>query len=289
MERTDLCCRQGGRRGANGNCPDLDSDGLPVQCVGEWADTRKHYYLRQYIEATREVRRKFIGENTGGAGYIDLFAGPGRIRLRDSGELSDGSPLIALGHGDAAFTHVVLCDIDERNVRALEARTTGRAYVVHGDSNACINDLVRAMPPDGLNLAVVDPFAIAPLRFATLRTLAQLSRVDLFINFPTGDIRRNFDRYYDSSSSVLETAIGVEDWRRTIDSLAKVHQVAELFIQKLADLGYTGESMRTVPVTNSNNAELYRIVFAAKHPLADKIWKSVIRNEPSGQRGFGFD
>jgi len=91
-------CPRCGTRQDNGNCPKPFDDGHAVQCVGEWVPN-KHHYLSRYIEATWAARAKYLPpKGTGGAAYIDLFAGPGCARIRDTGEIIDGSPLIVLNH-----------------------------------------------------------------------------------------------------------------------------------------------------------------------------------------------
>src|SRR5689334_9871290 len=117
-------CAWGGPTKPNGNCTNPDPmDGLPVQCVGPWVKN-KHHYVGGYIEETSNVRRKYLSPTdgrryAGGAAFIDLFAGPGRARIRTTGTIVDGSPFIALNHETAPFTRVIVCDVDEENVAAL--------------------------------------------------------------------------------------------------------------------------------------------------------------------------
>lgn len=285
MGVTSLDCVCCGRRTAQGNCPQPLEDGHAVQCVGEWAEHDKHGYLRTYIEASREARRKFDA-----SGFLDLFAGPGRVRIRDTGDVYDGSPLIALGHGAVPFTHVVLCDLAQVNVDALRYRTAqfgGRVEVIQGDSNSRVHDLVELLP-HGLNFALVDPFGLRPLHFETIRVLAQrVEKLDLFVNFPTSDLRRNQALYLDPTNDVVARALGVPNWRDRLGPGDIALQAANMFVESLMNLGYTGAPNRMIPVPRVGS-ELYRIIFASKHPLADDIWSSVTRHTPSGQRGFSF-
>ncbi|MGE3182633.1 MAG: hypothetical protein AB7N71_13455, partial [Phycisphaerae bacterium] len=70
--------------------PPLD-DGAVIDNVGDWA-ANKHHFLYRYVDAfTTAMRNK----NWSGLYYVDLFAGPGILRLRKSGRLDWGSPLIA--------------------------------------------------------------------------------------------------------------------------------------------------------------------------------------------------
>jgi three-Cys-motif partner protein len=71
-----------------------DEDGLPRELVGAWAKD-KYLRLSKYVDISRSVRRGFIGAGKGGATYIELFSGPGRIRIRDTSEVTHGSPLVA--------------------------------------------------------------------------------------------------------------------------------------------------------------------------------------------------
>lgn len=281
---TSLDCRRCGRRSPQGNCPVALDDGHVVQCVGEWAEGDKHGYLRSYIDATREARRKFKHR-----GFIDLFAGPGRVRVRETGEVCDGSPLIALAHEAAPFTRVILCDIAEANVAALRHRTAafvGRVEIVQGDSNARARELATRLPP-GLNLALIDPFGLEPLRFETIRLLASMNKLDLFVNFPTSDLRRNHQLYRQPDNSVVANALGIHDWRSRLGPGDIALQAANMFVESLERLGYTGARNQMIPVSR-NGSELYRIIFASKHPLGDDIWQSIVRHAPTGQRGLPF-
>lgn len=284
-------CRRCGRKTTSGNCPATLDDGHVVQCVGEWADNVKHEYLRRYIDATRQVRRGYAGR-----GFVDLFAGPGRVRLRDTNEVRDGSPLIALAHEFAPFTKVVLCDLAAENIAALEHRTAAhreRVEIVHGDANVEIARLIAQLPTQGLNLAFIDPFGLRPLHFSTIRALANLERMDLLVNFPTSDIRRNQALYFsDSSNEFITRMLGNERWRDAIGPRDLGVQIMELFVQKLEDLGYTGYTgarTRNIRVSNPTGAELYRIVFASKHRRGREIWNDITKHTARGQRSFGFE
>jgi three-Cys-motif partner protein len=79
------------------------TDGLVADVVGPWA-SEKHERLRKYkyIDAYRGARAMYLPpRGTGGAAYIDLFSGPGRSQLEDTGEFIDGSPLVAYKAGQS--------------------------------------------------------------------------------------------------------------------------------------------------------------------------------------------
>lgn len=140
---------------ANGNCTVAnDSDGMPAQCVGRWA-TEKHDLLRKLVEATAQARASYDGTrprdnfSPGGTSYIELYAGPGRARVRETGRFIDGSPLVALNAAAAKnpFTKSLLCDLAPANIAALRARTAQYgSEVFEGDCNKRIADVVRSIP-----------------------------------------------------------------------------------------------------------------------------------------------
>ena len=277
-------CRRCGETTGAGNCPDVVDDGHPVQCVGEWAVGDKHHYLQRYIEASRGARAKFVGQ--AGAAFIDLFAGPGRARNRDDGTVHATSSVIALEHQASPFTKVVSCDLAPENVAALRDRTRqhgSRVHVEQGDCNEVIEALLAQVPSEGLNFAFVDPFRIGALRFDTLRALAAFRRMDMLINFPTLDVRRNFAQYASPGCTFVDDAVGTSRWRTGTTTTSHVARIHEVLVQELEALGYTGTVNRTLPIKR-RGAEMYRLVFVAKNELADKIWASIIKNPPSGQR-----
>jgi three-Cys-motif partner protein len=283
-------CKGGGETLENGNCTVAGPDGRAVQCVGIWA-TDKHHYLRQYIQATWGVRAKYLKpRGHGGAAFIDLFAGPGMLRVRDTGEIREGSPLIALRHKEAPFSKLIFCDRDPDNIEALGARTAAdgaRATVVRGDSNALIEEIATQIPEHGLNIALVDPFALSALKFRTLELLAKFSRMDLIVHFPTGDIKRNLAQHESTKVSLTE-ALGTSSWTSEVKSMTDVPRLIEIFKKQLGSLGYGSKAVRSEPIRNNRNLPLYYLVYASKNERGDKIWQSITKNAPSGQRGMGF-
>jgi len=286
---TDCAC--GGRKLSNGNCSILGLDGLPVQCVGIWASD-KYHYLGQYIEATCAVRAEYLPPmGPGGAAFIDLFAGPGRVRVRETGEIKDGSPLIAAKHGKAPFSKLVFCEMRQDNVSALKSRTAchgQRVEVILGDCNSSIDTIAAAVPEHGLNIALIDPFGLQALKFATIERLGRFRRMDLVVHFPTGDIKRNLTKS-ENTRRWLSEALGTMEWESRCSSAKEVAVLVEVFKERLRRIGYGSEQVRSQPIKNSQNVTLYYLVYASKHPRGDAIWQSITRNTPSGQRGLGFD
>jgi three-Cys-motif partner protein len=90
-------------------------DGLRRAIVGDWAP-EKHLRLQKYVDITRAVRRKFGGNAT----YIDLYCGPGRARLRKTGDVVGGSALVAATEAlrrRNPYREVIIGDLDPVSVK----------------------------------------------------------------------------------------------------------------------------------------------------------------------------
>ena len=249
----------------DGNCTEPSDDGLPAQCVGRWVE-EKHIYVKRYVEATRKVRKGYLGASKGGAAFVDLFAGPGRARIRETGQFVKGSPFLALDQTEAPFSRVVLCDLSTINVAALKERTKSdatRVDIVEGDCNVVVDQLVQSVPVYGLNMAFVDPYGLSQLAFETIRALAHVARMDLIIHFPTGTIKRNFHQ----NEADLDRFLGTRDWRSTVKTAQDAHKLIDVLRSQLATVGYTGADVRDIAVENAKHTVMYYLVFASKNRL----------------------
>lgn len=287
-DESEWRCQFGGKRKPNGNCENPAEDGLPSQCVGAWASA-KHERIRLYIEATRAVRAKYLlPRGTGGAAFIDLFAGPGRARIRDQAATVLGSALIAVEHAEAPFSRVILCDLDRENVAALRARTTAdphRVETIEGDCNAEIGRIAALIPPHGLNIALIDPFGPTPLKWSTIAALGAVKRMDLLIHFPTGATKRNF--YHSGFGNTIDEMLGTTAWRKVVHSAEHVPKLIDILREQLVGLGYESERVNTLAVKAEKNLLLYHLVFASKDERGTAIWKSITKHD-GAQRGFGW-
>src|SRR6185436_14386522 len=91
----------------------LASDGLLARKSGGWAK-RKHHYLRNYCGVTTvAMRNKFK------LVYLDVMAGPGKCKIKETGEEFAGSPLVALEHD---FSEYLLIEEEPDLAAALRQR-----------------------------------------------------------------------------------------------------------------------------------------------------------------------
>ena len=256
------------------------TDGLRRLIVGNWAP-EKHVRLQRYVDITRAVRRKFGGNAT----YIDLYCGPGRARIRQTGELVEGSAIIAaLEAGSRVpFREVIVGDIDPVNVAACKARLARlgiqnvRAY--EGTAADVAAKVLPTLNPTGFNLAFLDPFNIEALPFSVIQTLAQAQRMDLLIHVSIMDLQRNV-RAMMTSGKLDKFAPGWEAViNRDAPNRTSVMAVFAYWRGLLTALGYK-VSDNVERVRGTRNQPLYWLVLASKHDLGDTLWCEVSQVEP---------
>lgn len=260
-------------------------DGQPIEVVGPWVQ-EKHHLLRSYIEASRPARAKLLGSPT----FIDLYCGPGKVRIRDTGIDLPGSSLVAIDaahtcpKGNAApFAQVMLGDLSGANVTACAARLRQAHFITPstfvGDAATTVVEVVRALPSKGLHLAFLDPYALFHLPFSIIEELARRKHVDLIILFAAADMARNLQRrdLWPSFDPVAP------NWRHILDMKAAKSLRRRYFFDHWKSLFEALEykvSARSFQVKNTKGREIYRLLAASKHPLGGNIWKSLREFSP---------
>ncbi len=98
--------------------PQLNDDGLLIPEVGSWAE-RKYRILWNYAKMFTTGTKNKWHERI----YIDLYAGAGFARIRESSIIVPASPLLALDIPDK-FDKYIFCEQEE--VKNPAAETAGR-------------------------------------------------------------------------------------------------------------------------------------------------------------------
>lgn len=123
----------------------LEDDGYYTPTVGAWSET-KYRLVKFYSDVfATSMKRKWDARV-----YIDLFAGAGRARIEGSSRIVATSAALALTTKDT-FDRYVLCELGDLPFSALEHRTRAwgfaeRSELIHGDSNAAVDLVLRAVP-----------------------------------------------------------------------------------------------------------------------------------------------
>ncbi|MHB8408998.1 MAG: three-Cys-motif partner protein TcmP [Acidiferrobacterales bacterium] len=264
-------------------------DSLPAEEVGFWAK-EKHDCLCRYIDISRAVRTRWIGPGKAGATYIDPFCGPGRCKVRETGEWIDGGAVAAWKKSrdtDAPFTQVYIGDLDEqrREAAATRLRQLGAPVVeIDGAAVQSIQQIVARLNPYGLHFAFLDPFSLEALDFRIVEALSKCKRIDMLVHVNQMDLQRNLVSNATSDESAFD--VFAPGWREKVDlaqgQQAIRQQVFQYWRDRVANLDvWTSTEMRLI--TGSKNQPLYWLLLAAKHDLAHKFWATASNIEGQGK------
>lgn len=272
----------------------IDTDGLPMSEVGEWA-LDKHERLRRYVTITSAVRKKWLkpirqGQQAHGATYIELFCGPGRSLISGTDRVIDGSALVApcaAAQAGAPFSRVLLADEDPSFVDAACARLAARsisAEPFRGPATDIVGEIVKTLNPHGLHFAFIDPFNLRDLDFSVLKRLAALNRMDMLIHVSVQDLQRNLRRYIENKSSALDRF--APGWRKHMDTIAPDQSVRaaifEYWLGLIRELNME-PSQGVELVSGERNQRLYWLVLVSRHERAGELWDK-IRNISAQKR-----
>jgi three-Cys-motif partner protein len=269
------------------------TDGLVVSEVGEWA-SEKHARVQRYIEIASKARAMYVPPPAwrGGAGYIELFSGPGRSVIRGTKRLIDGSPLVAYKAAQGSgvpFTEIHINDSDPAMSAAVDRRirALGGAAVCYNDpANAAVDKIVAAVNPSGLHFAFLDPYNLEGLSFDIVRKLSKLKRVDMLIHVSVQDLQRNLDDYSKPGGVFDSFAPG---WRDQVDPKQAINSfraaLMEYWLGEIRKLG-TMPAKGVELIVGSKRQRLYWLVFVSAHDLAQKLWEAI--RDPMRQTSMDF-
>ena len=197
------------------------------------------------------------------------------------------------------FTDYFFADISPDFLEALKKRIAAFALqdpakvnYFPGDADAVTRELTANLPEarTSLGLAVLDPWGW-DFSFSTLSNLTSGRRLDLVINFPIVNIKRNWHRdlpqldkfmngrgYRESfESAMAREDPGVTPTRVLLDAYKKeLHRI---------DYKYVRDH---VGVQNSRGIPLYYLIFASKHERGSEFWEKVTIRQESGQFRMGI-
>lgn len=252
------------------------SDGWKVLGLGLWAKD-KLSYIRAYCDIFNVgMKRRWTNRV-----YIDLFAGPGRCLVRETGEEISGSPLIAL-HCKEPFTHYFFNDADPQAIAALKSRVgpITKVQYLNEDCNTAVGEIIGGLPSAFLGFCFVDPTGFQ-VKFDSIAQLTAGRRIDLAVTFQAGFIKR----WAREDASALDQFFGDAGWRSLFDKAPRGEQSRVLldhYEGKLRTLGYR-EFKDFLLFKNKKDVPLYYLLFASKHPRGADFWDKISQRSVTGQ------
>ncbi|MCX6143733.1 MAG: three-Cys-motif partner protein TcmP [Ignavibacteriales bacterium] len=263
-------------------------DRLLTPSVGAWAEKKYrllHYYDRLFATGIKNRFRHRV--------YFDLFSGPGKALIEQTGKTVYTSPLLAMNLPDQ-FTKYLFCDEREDFLESLKSRVETHfdgvdAEYFNGDCNTEITRILRKLPPPSrrntmLTFCFVDPFNLE-FKFSTVQALNSF-RVDFLILLATDmDGARNRVEYELPTNTRIDEFLGDRDWRIQWQieknlGISFSTFLLNSFADRMIGLDYLPKSRsRMVHIrSDDRNLPLYRLAFFSKHDLAYTFWDKVLDN-----------
>lgn len=212
--------------------------------------------------------------------YLELFSGPGKCLVRETGVEDLGSPLKVI---DKEFTRFIFVDISTEAARALEKRLAAhpnadKVEIWNGDCAEAINRI--SIPGDALTFGFIDPTGIAHAPFSLIEALKRKTRCDLLINVQHGmGIKMNLHQYSPDADEdcALTKFLGDDSWKAIHGKPAGefFREYLDLYRKKLASIGFI-HSKNHVMVNMKRNIPLYLLLFASAHELGQNFWNKAV-------------
>lgn len=272
-------------------------DGLACKEIGRWAETK--YRLIALYDELFACGMKYKWDQRV---YIDLYSGAGLGKLRGTGTVLKGSPIIALDVS-CSFDKYIFCEDDPALLAALKKRVQGASpesnvTYVEGKCDDRADEILAAVPQPSTNnkvlcLCFVDPFDFG-IKFETLRKLSTRF-MDFLVLLAIGmDANRNYDLYVDGNSSKIDEALGNTAWRTRWKKVGTSRDkfrpfLAAEFSLSMQSLGYLPQSLDQMKLVRSDekNLPLYYIALFSKHKTAYDFWGQVLKYSTDQQSLFG--
>ena len=230
---------------AAGSPPDDSKSAAPME-VGPWAE-EKLECLRKYLHAYTTILRK--QQQFKGYFYIDAFAGPGLLKIRqsqrtdpeqrarlfevsayalkdpDHAEYISGSPRVAL-ELDHPFTDYIFIELDTEYFRHLQLlkhkfETIHPNVRIHVKNQDCNNYLIGFLERNRdkwerwRGIVFLDPFGMQ-VPWSTLAKLAQTEAIEVLINFPVATavqrLLKRSGQFSEREREKLDNYFGTDQW-----------------------------------------------------------------------------
>lgn len=261
--------------------PDVDPE------VGKWTE-EKHSVVSLYAKLFSTGMKEKWDERV----YIELYAGSGFAKIKNSSKLVTGSPVRALTL-EYPFDKYIFCERQPRQLNALEARVkkiapSRNVAYVSGDCNEHVDEILAQIPVHSpshhvLSLCFVDPFDIG-IKFETLRKLSTRYMDFLVLLALYMDANRNVENYVKEEAVKIDEFLGSKTWRRRWvlqqqKGIAFPRFLAEEFSDGMTRLGYEPQpfyKMKAIRMPD-RNVRLYRLALFSRNERAYKFWDEVLK------------
>lgn len=262
----------------------VEDDGLYIPEVGPWAD-EKYKLLGGYCDIFT-TGMKNLWDNLV---YIDLFAGAGFAKIKNTNKIRMSSALIALSVPHQ-FNKYIFCEQDEKCFSALKIRVEknfpdANVEFIQGDSNLIVNEIINAIPRHSyeekvLRFCFVDPFSLN-LKFTTIQKLSVIGKIDFLILLALHmDANRNLFNYISENSDKVDEFINDVSWRQPFKTgqlpvKGFTKYLADKYDFNMTQLQYKEPVKKHLVKIDDINVPLYYLAFYSKHERGNDFYQKV--------------
>jgi len=264
-----------------------------IDDIGPWTEIKLEI-IRKYAAAYSTILAKQPYLNHI---YVDAFAASGLLRSRETGELVEGSPLVAL-NVKPEFSEYHLIELSRSKVSLLRTVVEGRpnVFVYPGDCNDTLMNTIlpRCRYEDYKRaLWLLDPYGLH-YRWSVVEAAGKARSIEVLLNFPIMDINRTVGqrnpagvsgRYKDRMTAFW----GDDSWQAIVHSAdgslfeefpqkSPGSRIVEAYCQRLkkvATFPYVAKPL--LFAAPANNTPLYYIVFASHNRAGYNIASDILR------------
>lgn len=234
--------------------------------------------------------------------YIELYAGSGHSKIRDTSRIIAGSPLQALAL-EHPFDKYIFCEANPKALDALRARVeraapSAKVSYIEGDCNHNVGEILSEIPAHStghrvLSLCFVDPYDIG-IKFETIRSLSRRFVDFLVLLAIYMDANRNYENYVREEAVKIDEFLGSRTWRdewktNQQNGITFPQFLAEEFSRSMETLSYQPQpfyKMKPVSIPEMN-VQLYRLALFSRSDQAYKLWDQVLKYS-TPQTAFEF-
>ena len=259
--------------------------------VGTWTEIKLRI-IRDYSAAYSTILKKQTVIQQ--FAYIDGFAGAGQHISRTTGDLIDGSPVIALEYG---FDRYHFVDLDGKRAANLRQVAEGRdnVSVYEGD---CSSILLEQVLPEcryedyRRALCLLDPYDLNP-KWEVVQTAGEMKSIELFIVFMIMHANRNVllregvERASAEEVEKMTAFWGDSSWqdvayRKRLGLFEEIlektrnEDLAAAYRERLREVAGFQYVPEPLPMRNSKGAVVYYLYFASQNEIGYKIASRVL-------------
>jgi three-Cys-motif partner protein len=254
--------------------------------IGIWSEVKLDI-IKEYAAAYTKIMRAQQRDRIPSLYwiYVDAYAGPGYHLSKASGDIVEGSPLLAL-NTNPPFDEYHFIDADRQRADGLRELVQGRsdASIYSDDCNKVLIEKVfpRAEYREYRRaLCLLDPYNI-DLKWEVIEAAGRSRSIEIFVNLMIMDINRNAlrrdpDKSLASKVSQLTRLWGDESWREAgydkvpnlfdqmVPQKVSNERFAEAFRQRLQKKAGFKFVSKPMPMKNRTDTVIYYLYFASQN------------------------